>query len=564
MTKIEGGSPLRGHVRPPGDKSISHRALILSALAEGESQIFGLSDGEDVRHTAAALAAMGAEISLPDDLGSPEAEVRVLGGRLREPSETLYLGNSGTSMRRDTVTNLARRALYLGNSGTSMRLLAGVCAAHPMNVILDGDESLRSRPMGRIAEPLRLMGATVAKASDDHTADAATADSQVSSNPASRARQQMTESKSTAADSQDRSKLASRAAPAKAVPQPLTAPIAITGGNLSGIDYALPIASAQVKGAILLAGLRARGETIVREFLPSRAHTEEMLAECGADIEVARGGEFHQTTRLRPSRLQPHVWHIPADPSQAAFWIVAALCTPGSEIVAENVYLGPGREGFVDVLLRMGGKVEFAPRDSSEASGNASDRVSGRLSEVVAGRAARHASGNASDRTSGSASEAIAGKTSGNVAGSIPGSPSRSIKAQTSNLTATDIGTQEIPRLIDEIPVLAIAATHAEGTTRFHGIGELRTKESDRAASICAMLQALGGQAEADGDTLIVQGTGGLRPGRVDAAGDHRIAMSAAVAAMAMPAGSEVAISGWEAVATSYPRFLADAASLKN
>ena len=431
--RIEGGSPLRGSVRPPGDKSISHRALILSALAEGESQIFGLSDGEDVARTAGALSAMGADINLLADLGSPEAEVRVIGRHLSEPAEPLYLGNSGTSMR----------------------LLAGVCAAHPMNAILDGDESLRSRPMERVAEPLSFMGATVKAASN--------------------------------------------------APQPLTAPIAITGGNLSGIDYTLPVASAQVKGAVLLAGLKARGETVVREFLPSRAHTEEMLAECGADIEVIRGGEFHQTTELRPSRLQPHVWRIPADPSQAAFWIVAALCTPDSEVVVENIYLGPGREGFVDVLLRMGGRVEFAPRDSSEAS----------------------------------------------------------IKAQTSSLTATDISPDEVPRLIDEIPVLAIAAAHAEGVTRFHGVAELRTKESDRVIAICAMLQALGGQAEADGDTLAVQGTGGLRPGQVDAAGDHRIAMSAAVAAMAMPAGAEVAISGWEAVATSYPRFLADAQAVR-
>ena len=493
--RIEGGSPLRGSVRPPGDKSISHRALILSALAEGESQIFGLSDGEDVARTAGALSAMGADIGLPDDLGSAETEVRVTGGYLSEPAEPLYLGNSGTSMR----------------------LLAGVCAAHPMSVVLDGDESLRSRPMGRIAEPLSFMGATVAKSADAHTAEPTAADSQASSQNASRV-----------------------AKPASHAPQNLTAPIAITGGNLSGIDYTLPVASAQVKGAVLLAGLRARGETVVREFLPSRAHTEEMLAECGADIEVTRGGEFHQTTRLRPSQVQPHVWRIPSDPSQAAFWIVAALCTPDSEIVVENIYLGPGREGFVDVLLRMGGRVEFAPNGSSGASGNAPESIASEASKTVAGEA------------------------TGNVAGSIPGSPSRSIKAQTSSLNATDISPDEVPRLIDEIPVLAIAAAHAEGTTRFHGVGELRTKESDRVAAICSMLQALGGQAEADGDTLTVQGTGGLRPGQVDTAGDHRIAMSAAVAAMAMPAGAEVAISGWDTVATSYPRFLADAASLKN
>ncbi len=500
--RIEGGSPLRGSVRPPGDKSISHRALILSALAEGESLIFGLSDGEDVKHTASALSAMGAEISLPDDLGSAEAEVRVTGRHLSEPAEPLYLGNSGTSMR----------------------LLAGVCAAHPMNVVLDGDESLRSRPMGRIAEPLSFMGAAVAKSADAHAAEPTAADSQASSQEASRV-----------------AKLASHA------PQNLTAPIAITGGNLSGIDYTLPVASAQVKGAVLLAGLRARGETVVREFLPSRAHTEEMLSECGADIEVTRGGEFHQTTKLRPSQIQPHVWRIPADPSQAAFWIVAALCTPDSEVVVENIYLGPGREGFVDVLLRMGGRVEFAPRDAGEASADASESIVGEASKTIAG----------------GASQTITGGTSRTPAGSIPGSPSRSIKAQTSSLIATDISPQEVPRLIDEIPVLAIAAAHAEGTTRFHGVGELRTKESDRVTAICAMLQALGGQAEADGDTLTVQGTGGLRPGQVDAAGDHRIAMSAAVAAMAMPAGAEVAVNGWEAVATSYPRFLADAQAVR-
>ena len=517
--RIEGGSPLRGSVRPPGDKSISHRALILSALAEGESQIFGLSDGEDVKHTAGALSAMGAEINLPDDLGSPEAEVRVTGQHLSEPAEPLYLGNSGTSMR----------------------LLAGVCAAQPMSVVLDGDESLRSRPMERIAEPLSFMGATVAKAAYVHTTDPAGSGS---SRPNTKHVAKTADAHTTdptPADSQTSSQNASRAAKlASHAPQNLTAPIAITGGNLSGIDYTLPVASAQVKGAVLLAGLRARGETVVREFLPSRAHTEEMLAECGADIEVTRGGEFHQTTRLRPSQLQPHVWRIPADPSQAAFWIVAALCAPGSKVVVENIYLGPGREGFVDVLLRMGGRVEFAPNGSSGASGNAPESIASE------------------------ASKTITGDTSENAVGGITGSPPRSIKAQTSSLTATDISPQEVPRLIDEIPVLAIAAAHAAGTTRFHGVGELRTKESDRVAAICAMFQALGGQAEADGDTLTVQGTGGLRPGKVDAAGDHRIAMSAAVAAMAMPAGAEVAVNGWDAVATSYPRFLADAASLKN
>ena len=468
--QVRGGASLRGHVRPPGDKSISHRALILSALAEGESQIFGLSDGEDVGRTASALSAMGAEISLPDDLGSPEAEVRVVGGKLSEPS----------------------KPLYLGNSGTSMRLLAGVCAAHQMDVILDGDESLRSRPMQRIVEPLSLMGAAVASASE---IDASESDVSVSQ---------------------------AISVPSKAAP-----PLAIKGGNLSGIDYTLPVASAQVKGAILLAGLRAKGETIVREFLPSRIHTEEMLAKCGADIAVTYGGEFHQTTKLRPSQIQPHIWHIPADPSQSAFWIVAALCAPASEIVVENVYIGPGREGFIDVLLRMGAKMEFEPKISTSTSEGFSDTP-----------------------------------PRGIPPPGIPPSGIPSIRAKASSLIATDIGPKEVPRLIDEIPVLAVAAAYAQGITRFHGVGELRAKESDRVASICTMLRSLGGQIEAEGDTLTIQGTGGLQHGQVDAAGDHRIAMSAAVSAMAMPAGSEVSISGWEAVATSYPRFLEDAAVL--
>jgi len=406
--RVTGGRPLRGRLQVPGDKSISHRALILGALAEGTSTVRGLSGGADAAATAAAVRAMGAEIT-----GD-----RIAGGRprLHPPAATIDVGNSGTTLR----------------------LLAGLCASMPWRTTLDGDASIRRRPMDRVAHPLRLMGGRL---------------------------------------DGDR------------------APITVGGGALSGIDYRLPVASAQVKGAVLLAGLGAEGETVVRESAPTRAHTEEMLAACGADIEVTDGG---LTTRLRPGKLEPFELDVPGDPSQAAFWIVAACIVPGSEVVVEGVYVGRARAGFVDVLRRMGADLEVTMLDATTAD----------------------------------------------------------IAARTSWLHGTTVGGDEIPGLIDEIPALAVAAAMADGPTTFADAAELAVKETDRIAAVAGELAALGAAVEATPDGLVVGGGRGLRGGAVSSRGDHRMAMALAVAALAGE-GAAV-IDGWDAVATSYPGFADD------
>ncbi len=406
---VHGGRPLRGRITVPGDKSISHRALILATLAEGTSAVRGLSDGGDVVRTRSAVQAMGATI---------DGE-KIIGGRsrLHEPSDIVDLGNSGTGIR----------------------LLAGLCAGFPWLTVLTGDESVRRRPMSRVAEPLRLMGARV--------------------------------------DGRDEGRLP---------------PLAVRGGALHGIDYHLPVPSAQVKSAVLLAGLSAEGETVVRQPVVTRAHTEEMLAACGADLDVSEDG---LVVRLRPSTLQPFELDVPGDPSQAAFWVVAACVVPGSEVIVEDVYIGPARTGFLDVLDRMGADIE-------------------RLGE-------------------------------------------RSIRARYSpDLHGTGVWPAEIAGLIDEIPVLAVAAAVAEGPTRFLDVAELRVKESDRVATIIDGLGALGAGVSVDGDALHVAGGVALRGAAVQSHGDHRIAMALAVAGLV--AEGTTTIEGWEAVATSYPGFERD------
>ena len=259
VLSVRAGRPVRGELRVPGDKSISHRALLLAALADGTSEISGLSDGEDVNATAAAIAALGAVVDAPDGSAGP---LRVRGGALRPPAG----------------------AIDVGNSGTSIRLLAGIAAGCPFTTVLGGDASVNRRPMGRVAEPLRLMGADVQGAGGGRLA-----------------------------------------------------PLRITGGSLRGIRWEPPVASAQVKGAVLLAGLFASGETIVCEPIATRAHTEEMLATFGADVRIAAG-----EVAVRASRPSPFVFAVPGDPSAAAFWIVAAAIVPGSEVTVHDVYLGPG------------------------------------------------------------------------------------------------------------------------------------------------------------------------------------------------------------------------------
>lgn len=417
---VEPGRPLRGRLRVPGDKSVSHRALLLAALAPGTSVVTGLADGDDVARTAAAVAALGAGVQRAG------AATTVAGGRAR--------------------LRAPRATLDLGNSGTSLRLLAGLCAAEPWTTVLAGDASLSGRPMDRVALPLRAMGAGVEGRGD------------------------------------------------RVLP-----PLTVRGGGLRGVVHDLAVPSAQVKGAILLAGLGAEGETVVRERVATRAHTEEMLAAFGADVEVSGDG---LTTRVRPSQPRPFTLVVPGDPSHAAFWVVAACIVPGSDVVVEGLYVGPARAGFLDVLRRMGADVEVVPRGDGTAD----------------------------------------------------------VRARHGALRGTGVGGAEVPGLIDEIPVLAVAAAVAEGPTTFAGAGELRVKETDRIATVTAGLAALGAAVEPRPDGLALAGGDRLRGGAVESAGDHRVAMALAVAGLV--AGGATRIGGWEAVATSYPTFAQDLARL--
>jgi 3-phosphoshikimate 1-carboxyvinyltransferase len=421
---IEGGLRLAGRLRVPGDKSVSHRALLLAALAHGRSRIRGLSPGQDVLHTAGAVRELGAPVEAVP--GGGPGDLEVAGGDLREPSKVLYLGNSAT--------------------GT--RLLAGVVAPFAWLTVIEGDSSVNSRPMGRVAEPLRAMGARV--------------------------------------DGREGGTLA---------------PLVVRGGGLHGIRYSLPVASAQVKSAVLLAALGAEGATEVREALETRAHTEEMLEAFGADVAVEPSG-LGRIVRVGPSKLQASEIEVPADPSQAAFWAVAGCICPGSDVVLEDLYVGPARGGFLEVLWRMGASLKLEPR-----------------SEHRADLVVRH-----------------------------------------SAMQGTEVTPEEVPGLIDEIPVLAVAGAYAEGTTVFRGAGELRVKESDRILSLAEGLRALGATVRVLPDGLEVEGARRLRGGRVGSSGDHRVAMAMAVAAMA--AGGRTRVDGWEAVSSSYPGFLDDLAAL--
>jgi 3-phosphoshikimate 1-carboxyvinyltransferase len=416
------GRALRGRLRAPGDKSISHRALLVAARAEGRSRVRGLSAGDDVRHTLEAVVSLGASA----EWSGGELYIEGGLGRLHEP----------------------QAVVDVGNSGTGIRLLSGFVAPLDGLFVLQGDASVARRPMDRVAVPLRLMGAEV--------------------------------------DGRGGGRFP---------------PLVVRGGNLKGIDYTPPVASAQVKSAVLFAGLGAEEVTTVYEPVATRAHTEEMLAAAGATISVSSEGAGQRVT-LEPSALHAGDIDVPADPSQAAFWVVAACTTPGSELVLEDVYVGAGRAGFIDVLVRMGADVALARRDPVRRTAD--------------------------------------------------------IHARYGPLHATEVGGAEIPSLIDEIPVLAVAAALAEGTTRFRDAAELKVKESDRVATTVELLSSLGGEAEAAPDGLSVVGAAGrpFRPGRVDSHGDHRIAMAGAVAAL--NASGPVTISGWEATATSYPGFEED------
>ncbi|MDX1574803.1 MAG: 3-phosphoshikimate 1-carboxyvinyltransferase [Kiloniellales bacterium] len=422
---------LAGSLRVPGDKSISHRALMLAALAVGESTIEGLLEGEDVMRTAAALRALGAEIAR-----EPDGRWRVWGrgvGGLREPDEVLDLGNSGTGVR----------------------LLMGILAAHPMTATLTGDASLVRRPMARVAEPLALMGADIRMREGGRL------------------------------------------------------PLAITGSaELRPVSYDLPVPSAQVKSAVLLAGLGAPGVTEVIEPAATRDHSERLLRYFGATLEMRAAGEGRRIRLTGQPELAARPIVVPGDPSSAAFPLVAALITPGSELSLPGVGLNPLRTGLIDTLTAMGARIEIDnPREES-------------------------------------------------------GEPVGDLRVSSSPLRGVEVPAARAPSMIDEYPVLAVAAACARGTTRMHGLGELRVKESDRLAVVARGLAACGVAVDAGPDSLTVHGAGGPPPGGAAVASelDHRIAMSFLVLGLASE--RPVTIDDDGPIGTSFPDFVAAMAGL--
>jgi 3-phosphoshikimate 1-carboxyvinyltransferase len=416
---ITGARPLRGRLRLPGEKGISHRAVVVGAVARGDTRVRGLAPGDDVTRTSTAMVDLGVGIVV-------DGEATVISGSgfdgLRAPDGPIDCGNSGTTMR----------------------VLAGLLAGRPFSSRLTGDASLATRPMRRVVEPLRALGAHI-----------------------------------DGADGGDR------------------APLDIRGTRLVGRRVELPVASGQVKTAMVLAGLQADGTTEIVEPRPSRDHTERMLVALGAPISRVSDREL----RVERGEVDAFDLSVPGDPSSAAYFVVGALVTPGSELVLEGVALNQGRLGFVDALRAMGGAIDVVPR------------------------------------------------------GEQLGEPVGDITVRSSRLQATTVVCQEA--FIDEVPALAVAAAFAEGATEFCDAAELRVKESDRVVTTIGMLGALGIEADPRPDGLVVHG-GAPRGGTVTSHGDHRIALAAAIAANGI-AGTSI-IEGWEAIAVSYPRFTEDLA----
>jgi 3-phosphoshikimate 1-carboxyvinyltransferase len=427
VTRFDPAGPLRGALRPPADKSISHRAALIAAMSEGETEIEGYLDAADTRSTLAAVEALGAGLHGALD-GALAPRIRIEGVGLR---------------------GAASARIDVGNAGTLLRLLPGWLAGQDGGRwTLDGDDSIRRRPVDRIAAPLREMGARVFCEGDR------------------------------------------------------LPPLQIEGAQLHGIEYRLPVASAQVKSCLLFAGLLAEGETRVVEPLPTRDHSERMLKAAGAEVRR----ESDAVVVGPASRLGLERIVVPADLSSAAFFVVAALLLGGSEVTLEGVGLNPSRTGLLSILERMGARLEV-------------ERL-----------------------------------------GSVGGEPIGEVRAFASQLHGTEVGGAEVPLAIDELPLLALAACFADGTTTIRDAAELRRKESDRIATVAAALNALGGRIEPSEDGMRIEGGGGLRGGSVDSHGDHRIAMLGAVAGLASRQGVEVA--GMDAAAVSYPGFEADLASL--
>jgi len=413
--KLAHAEQIRGTLRVPGDKSIAHRAILLGAIARGKQVIEGVPASADVQSTISCLKTLGTFIEeMPD-------------GRLLVLAKNLHGGMT----------------LDAGNSGTTARLLTGLLAGQPFETTIDGDSSLRQRPMDRVAEPLSLMGARVS-ASQGHL------------------------------------------------------PITIDGGKLRAIDYKLPVPSAQVKSAILLAGLRAEGATVIEETIPTRDHTERLLSAMSVPVTkndnkiLIRGGAIPRATQVR----------IPGDISSAAYFVVAALCVDRSEVFLPTVGVNPTRIGVIEALEEMGASVELINHGSF-------------LEEPVA-----------------------------------------DLVVQSSELRGISIGRERIPSLIDELPILAVAATQAKGETVISGAEELRHKESDRIAAIVDNLRLLGANIDARDDGFVVRGPTPLVGNKVSSFGDHRIAMAMAVAGLMADGQTEIEDSAVTKV--SYPTFFND------
>jgi 3-phosphoshikimate 1-carboxyvinyltransferase len=415
--------PLKGRVRPPGDKSISHRAFLFGLLACGETKVEGLLEGDDVLRTGKACQQLGAAV---ERRGPGAWRIRGPGlGALPAPRETLDFGNAGTGSR----------------------LMMGVVGGHGITATFDGDASLRKRPMRRILDPLRLMGAEVLSEAEGGRC-----------------------------------------------------PIVLKGvRDPAPIEYRTPVASAQIKSAVLLAGLNAPGATTVIEREASRDHTEKMLAHFGAEVIVAPEGDGRRITLVGRPELRPSAVVVPGDPSSAAFPIVAAVIVPGSDVVVEGVMMNPLRTGLITTLKEMGAHIETLDT-----------RLEG--GEEVA-----------------------------------------DLRVRQGTLKGVDVPASRAPSMIDEYPVLAVAAAFASGSTRMRGLSELKVKESDRLAAVAAGLKAAGVDCAVEGDDLIVEG-GRPRGGRLVLTHmDHRIAMSFLV--MGLASLEPMTIDDVGMIATSFPEF---------
>jgi 3-phosphoshikimate 1-carboxyvinyltransferase len=407
-----------GVVRPPGDKSISHRVLMLAALARGHSEFSGMLTGDDVKSSARVLRQLGADISRIRESG-----VRIAGSRLLAPGSRLNCGNSGTTAR----------------------LMLGILAGQKFAATLTGDASLRRRPMRRVTEPLKEMGADIKEEGDG-------------------------------------------------------LPLTIRGGRLRGLSYTSPVASAQVKSAILFAALTGQVPVTIREPYRSRDHTERLFTHLGLGIHERDGAIVYEPSF--PSNIPTFQLSVPGDPSSAAFLVAAAVLAEAGELLIENVGVNPTRTGFIVVLDRMGAHVE---------------RV------------------NLRDQG---------------------GEPVADLIVRPAQLRGTEVTAAEIPTLVDEVPILAVLASRARGTTVFRDVGELRVKESNRLELIAANLRSVGVRAEAQGNDLHVEGMVQPPRGNVETAKDHRLAMAFAV--LGTVDGAKVTLSEKRSVAISYPNFFAD------